>query len=121
MRGLVILLVLLISSSLRAQSLEIGESTILENGNKLQLLGVQEGTLIKYIQLDDEGNTRQEGTYLDGKPHGTWTLYLANGEKTTMKFHHGIRIVLNTIDEKGRRVEIYYADNKPTRAIYHLE
>lgn len=121
MRCIGIILFLLIGLSTQAQSLDIGETTILENGNKLQLVGVADGTLIKYMQLDDQGNTRQEGTYLNGKPHGTWTLYLANGEKTTMKFQNGMRVVLNTIDEKGRRVEIYYADNKPTRAIYHLE
>ena len=103
-----------------AQQLSFDNPIERENGVRLELAGLEDGKLIKYTQLDLEGNLVQEGTYLDGKPHGVWTMYLPNGNTSTMKFDRGRRIVMVT-EIEGRKVEIFYKNNRPTKSIAYFK
>lgn len=103
-----------------AQHLTFDNTIERENGIRLELSGLEEGELIKYTKLDLEGNVLQEGSYLDGKPHGTWTMYLPDGTTSTMEFDRGQRIALVTrmID---RTVKVIYRENKPVKSIAYFK
>jgi len=103
------------------QVLDLGESIDLENGIRLQLLDVNEGNLIKYTKINIDGSKVQEGTYLDGVPHGVWTMYHLDGTTSKMEYKHGKRVVMSTFDNSGRRVDIVYRDNKPIKMVSYIE
>lgn len=103
-----------------AQHLTFDNSIERENGVRLELSGLEEGELIKYTQLDLEGNVIQYGQYLDGKPHGTWTMYLKDGTTSTMEFDRGQRIALIT-KMNDRTIKVIYRENKPFKSIAYFK
>lgn len=103
-----------------AQHLTFDNPIERENGVRLELTGLEDGKLVKYTQLDLEGNVVQEGNFLDGKPHGTWTMYLLDGTTSTMEFDRGQRIALVT-KMNGRTVKVIYRENKPIKSIAYFK
>jgi len=47
-------------------------------------------------------------------------MYLPNGNTSTMKFDRGRRIVMVT-EIEGRKVEIFYKNNRPTKSIAYFK
>lgn len=46
-----------------------------------------------YYRYNDNGNVSIHGSYIDGKPHGTFTLYYYNGmEQGRVEYNNGILI-----------------------------
>lgn len=112
MRKFILGLMLFFAGFAYGQEYSPGDMLPSEDGVRLELLSVEDVVLVKYTQIDIEGNVIQEGRYLNGKPHGTWKMYHANGEVTMMKFKNGKKIALNTIID-GRKTKVIYEDNKP--------
>jgi hypothetical protein len=112
MKKFILGLMLFFAGFVYGQEYSPGDMLPSEDGVRLELLSVEDVVLVKYTQLDIEGNVIQEGRYLNGKPHGTWKMYHVDGEVTTMKFKNGKRIALNTIID-GRKTKVIYEDNKP--------
>lgn len=113
MKKLLLVLALLSTGFLYGQEVQT------KDGVRLELVSTDNGALVKYTKLDIEGNTVQEGNYLEGKPHGTWKMYNADGSVTTMKFKNGKRIVMNTTIN-GRETIVEYENNRPVVVVTKL-
>ena len=113
MRKFILLLALLFSGIVSAQ-IENKEERV-----KIELISSEDGLLHRYVEFDTMGELLQEGYYLDGKPHGAWKMYNADGSISLMEFKEGKRIVMHTVID-GRRTKIFYDDNRPVSVVINL-
>lgn len=80
MRSLVITAALLVSGVFYAQNAIEPQFTIVDNE-------------VRAVYFYDNGQIQQEGTYKDGKLHGTWTSYDMNGNKRSVgEFNEGKKV-----------------------------
>jgi len=69
--------------------------------------------ILKYEEFREDGVLRQNGTYVDGKPDGTWYLYDAEGNVySKMLFSNGSKVELTQFTANGMIV-VRYLDNRP--------
>lgn len=120
MKKVLFTLCLLLTANLAsAQALTFNKAEYSKDNVRLELKSIDNGALVKYESIDINGNLLQEGYYLDGKPHGKWKMYNADGSTSTMQFKYGERIALETTIN-GKRTLVLYKDNKPVKSIAHF-
>ena len=71
------------------------------------------GDVIKGTFFYDNGTIQQEGTYKDGKLHGEWIMYNADGKKTAIgNYTHGEKTGKWFFWKNDRLVEVDYSTNE---------
>lgn len=82
--------------------------------NKDHNYSIEKNDIVKAVYYYENGNVKQEGSYKDGKLHGTWASYnedgtkqsmgeYANGQKTG-KWFFWTGAVLNEVDFNNSRI-----------------
>ena len=73
----------------------------------------KKGDLIKGTYYYDNGEVQQEGTYRDGKLHGEWVMYNAEGEKTAIgNYADGVKTGKWFFWKNDELVEVDYSENQ---------
>jgi antitoxin component YwqK of YwqJK toxin-antitoxin module len=69
------------------------------SGQLLRQIGFDEGVRSgDAIEWDEKGNKRAELTYVDGKPHGTVSVWAAAGRKFTQQYENG-KLVSQSVEK----------------------
>ncbi|MCF4100313.1 nicotinic acid mononucleotide adenyltransferase [Gillisia sp. M10.2A] len=73
----------------------------------------KQGELIKGTFYYEDGSIRQEGTYKDGKLHGEWISYDANGKKIALaQYEEGNKTGKWFFWSADKLTEVDYNDNQ---------
>ncbi|MBW2961921.1 toxin-antitoxin system YwqK family antitoxin [Mesonia aestuariivivens] len=74
----------------------------------------KKGEVIKGTYYYDNGEVKQEGTYnKEGKLHGEWIMYNAEGDKTAIgNYEKGVKTGKWFFWKKDELVEVDYANNQ---------
>ncbi len=97
MKNIILILALVFASSIIAQ-----------NKPKFE----KEGNLVKGTFFHDNGQIQQQGFYKNGKLHGEWVSYNAEGKKLAMaQYEDGIKTGKWFMWNKGVLIEVDYDAN----------
>lgn len=99
MRNLILIFAMLLSITLTAQS----KKPVME----------KEGDLIKATYFHDNGEIAQIGFFKNGKTHGQWKMYDANGKKTAVaNYDQGKKTGKWLFWSEDGLKEVDYSDNR---------
>lgn len=98
MKNIILILTLVLGTSVMAQNKPIFE---------------KEGNLVKGTFFHDNGEIQQQGFYKNGKLHGEWVSYNAQGNKLAMaQYTNGIKTGKWFMWNKGVLTEVDYNANE---------
>jgi antitoxin component YwqK of YwqJK toxin-antitoxin module len=70
---------------------------------------VKKGEFVEVTRYYDDGNIREVGTYMDGKPQGKWTEYYVDGNVKTEAYYNA-----------GEKTGTWFVYTQDGAALYEL-